>query len=42
MSYEVKKNYFAPCLDFIYALKPKNLAFNAMWLKTLHYGKVFT
>jgi hypothetical protein len=29
---------FAPRLDSGYASKPKNSAFNAMWLKTRHYG----
>jgi hypothetical protein len=38
MSFEVKIFYFAPSLDFIFAFKPKNSAFNVMWLKTSHYG----
>jgi hypothetical protein len=35
----MKKRFFnfAPLLDSGYALKPKNSAFNAMWLKTRHY-----
>jgi hypothetical protein len=40
MSYEVKSFNFAPRLDFFYAFKPKNSAFNAMWLKTRHYGNI--